>query len=570
MSAGTGSSERSRRPDEIAMALRSDFAAEFQRQFDRTATPDPVLATMFQALAVQIGRVYREADDVFPWQVLDDLMAGLAMPRPEATPAQTIVAFSNIDKRERISGQLRLQGKSPRGEPMFFIPDASIELSPTSLAFAAVAEDGRLRALPGATLPGGVPLPPVSVPCSAASGHSALLLAFEGDRGHLSGLGLRVDTGVIGSAAAVALARSPWYVLNTEGIATEAGVMRGSRGPGGMHYLEFDDIAAQHPAEPAAVFAASEVGTGPYGEQVWLFPVIPAERQWRGAPPARFVSAIESILPDGHHAMLESELVWVYVPLPAGVSKIATMLNSVTPNAVTASNLELAEERVSFSLSGTAVALRPEGQGDRYLMRLVSVSGESGSAYVPDSDLEAGAGAGRVRVRGKLLELRPAQRTGSRYDGWAKVRMLLCDGPRANGIEPNEIRTILDRTGNVTLQVHNIASSRGGASPPDFSMARLRFAELLRTRERVVTVSDFEIAARAYDSRIESVMVDAIAETTGRALQPVDLVRAVVSRSKLSDPDADRLRIEQGLQRYLSQRGVIGRAVRVQLEVEDR
>ena len=245
MTVGRGSSERSRRPDEIALALRSDFAAEFQRTYDRTAPPDPVLATLFQALAVQIGRVYREAEDVFPWQVLDDLMSGLGMPRPEATPAQTIVAFSNIDRRERLTQQLRLQGKSPRGEPMFFIPDAPIELSSTTLACAAVVEDGRMRAITGATLPGGMPLPPMSVTCDAAHGHAALLMAFDCDRGHLSGLGLRLETGAVSSAAAVAFARSPWYVLTSEGVTTEAGVMRGARGAGGMNYLEFDDVAAE-------------------------------------------------------------------------------------------------------------------------------------------------------------------------------------------------------------------------------------------------------------------------------------------------------------------------------------
>ena len=141
-----------RTASDVATELRRDFARLFQAEFGREPTSDPVLSVLQQALGVQIGRVYQEAENVFPWQVLDDLMAGLGMPRPMASPAQTVVAFTNVDRRERISSELVLVGVSPKGETVRFTPDVSIELAPTSLRFAGVAEQGQLQVITGALL----------------------------------------------------------------------------------------------------------------------------------------------------------------------------------------------------------------------------------------------------------------------------------------------------------------------------------------------------------------------------------------------------------------------------------
>jgi hypothetical protein len=423
-----------------------------------------------------------------------------------------------------------------------------------------------LQTVPGATLPDGVPLPTLTVSCEAASGSPALLLAFRCDWGNLSGLGLRVETaGGVGSATTEALARSPWYLLDADGTSRESGVLRSARGHGGINFLQFVNTDSTETGETSdAAGALAEVGRGPYGEQIWMFPVVPPGRRWSGAPPVRFEDAIHSMIPDGHRTVLERPLTWVYVPLPAGSRGYGAMIQGVTPNAVTASNLDVFEERVNFSATGTAVSLRPEGDGQRHVMRLLSVIGEAGTRYVPDTDLLASTGMGRVRMHGDIIELRPARRTGSRYDGWAKIRMLLCDGLRANGVAPGPMQ-LLERLGNVGVSFQNLTPSRGGSAPPDFSIARLRFADLLRTRERVVTHADLDIAAKAYDSRIIRVDVRFIAEVVGGGLQPVDLVCVTVPERELADPAADRLRLQHGLERHLSARAVIGRCVRVEV-----
>ena len=66
----------------------SEIGSELRREFDRAlyahygthSRPDPVLATLFHTLSVQIARVYDEAEHVLPAAVLDDLVGVLGMP----------------------------------------------------------------------------------------------------------------------------------------------------------------------------------------------------------------------------------------------------------------------------------------------------------------------------------------------------------------------------------------------------------------------------------------------------------------------------------------------------------
>lgn len=100
---------------EIAAELRREFDIALQQRYGTQAQPDPVLATLFHAFATQIGRLYQEAEHVFPLGVLDDLLAGLGMPPRLAEPAQTVVAFTGITRRERLPLDTGLLGVSRSG-----------------------------------------------------------------------------------------------------------------------------------------------------------------------------------------------------------------------------------------------------------------------------------------------------------------------------------------------------------------------------------------------------------------------------------------------------------------------
>ncbi len=555
----------------IAAEMRRDFQRAFQSQFDRAPMQDPVLVTLMHALAVQVGRVYTEAEDKFPWQVLDDLMNGLGMPRLMALPAQTVIAFSNLDRRERIGPDLSLQGMTQAGERMMFAPDVSIELAPTTLVFAAVSENRQLHIVPGAVLPGGIPWPPNSVPCGAAGGPPALLLAFDADTAGLGGLGLHVNTGAVGHKVASALERSPWILLGDDGVSRDAGTLRTTPTRGGVQMLDWFDAQAQDDADAVEGSVASvDVGTGPFGESVWVFPPIPSEKRWRCAPPRAYAQAIMALCPEDETAYIERRLVWVFIPLPAGTIDVASAIQGITLNAVTASNIEVFVEQVTFDRIGNVVAMRPEGDERRHLMGVLSVVGESGTRYAQDADLDAPSTAGRWRARDGRIELRPARRASGRVDGFAVLRLLLCDGARGNGVEPGAITRITGSLENVTAQVVNLSATRGGASPPSYSAARQRFAELLRTRERVVTVADYDITARAFDPRITAVVVDPLSEIADGALRAVDNVIVRAPRAEFSDPDADTIRLRDGLERHLARRAVLGRSVRVVVELDGR
>jgi hypothetical protein len=196
---------------DIARQLRDEFFREMHAVTGVEPRPDPVLAAVFHALAHQIDRVYREADQEFFLAALDDLIRGLGMPARLAKPAQAVVQFTQIQKREAVSPETELIGYRPNGEQIVFAPDLSIDLTPTELVFAAAFEGGQLQTLPGARLPpGNQPiLPGNRVALELPNAAPLVVLAFETDPAHLSRLGLFLDIPAAQGAVAAALARSP-------------------------------------------------------------------------------------------------------------------------------------------------------------------------------------------------------------------------------------------------------------------------------------------------------------------------------------------------------------------------
>lgn len=566
-----------RGPAEIAAELRRDFARAMEAQHGTAPLPDPVLATLFQALAVQVARVYEEAERVFPLTVLDDLVEGLAMPPRLASPAQAVVRFAGMDQRETLTPDTQLGGFARTGTPVGFTPDEPFDISPTTLAFAALWEDGRLHAVPGARLPGGAVIPPGSVPLPLPGASPALYLAFDADEGHLGGLGIFLDAE---GAAGEALARSPWQLLGPEGRVYEDGMLRPVPGRGGVRRLAWlRGDAPDAPAEGAAAEGAAAVvplAEGPFGGRVWVFPPVPPARRHRGPVPAVLRAAAALLLPEAAPAdALDRPLAWVQVPLPAGTRGVADALQRVEPHCITASNVEVWSEQVAFDRMGTAVALRPEGSVGRYVMGVLSVTGERGTRYVEEASVHGEPAAGRWRYRDGRLELRPARHPTGLVDGYAMVRLLLCDGERANGLEVGAVCRTDGEMANVTAQVANLTVSRGGTAPPAYAPARLRFAELLRSRERVVTAADVEAVARAYEPRIASVDVASRAQAGPAGVERVEEVTAWVRAADFADPGGEDARGEDprgelprlraSLEAHLSARSVLGHTVRVRV-----
>jgi hypothetical protein len=557
---------------DLAAEMRREFESAVASRFGTQPQPDPVLGALFQAFAVQLERIYQESEYVFPVAVLDDLLNGLALPARLAHPAQTVVSFANIEQRERLALDTELIGSSTNGEQIRFTIDESIELSSTSLAFAGVYENGKLHSVAGARI-GTTPLLPGSTPLALRGAPPTLLLAFDGDAAHLSGLGLFLDVTAVDSPLVEAISRSPWQLLSADGAVTEQGTLRARRGRGGVTTLVWNDSSrvdedeivrtGAASEEAADVASAFELAAGGYGKQCVVFPAVPAERRSRSAPPSRFASALAVLLPEKQQDALDRPLIWVQVPLPAGLSRVADELQRIALHSVTASNIEIYNERIQFDRMGTSVTLRPEGRTDQYLLGLLSVSGEKGDAYVNDSSIAAPPDAGRYRFRSGQLECRPHRQPTGRFDGYAMARFLFCDGARANGIEVGAVKRIASPLSNVAARVGNLAVSRGGSAPPAYADARVRFAELLRTRDRVVTIDDVEITARAFEPRIKRVDVSTASELGPHGVRQVDVVDVRVAANDFADPDTELPRLGTLLQSHLQQRVIMGRGVRV-------
>ena len=125
------------------------------------------------------------------------------------------------------------------------------------------------------------------------------------------------------------------------------------------------------------------------------------------------------------------------------------------------------------------------------------------------------------------------------------------------------MKRIASPLSNVTARVTNLAVSRGGSAPPPYVDARVRFAELLRTRDRVVTIDDVEITARAFEPRIKRVEVSTASELGPQGVRQVDVVDVRVEPGDFADPEAELPRLGSLLELHLQQRVIMGRGVRV-------
>lgn len=548
----------SRDAGEIAAELRREFDVALQQRYGTQAQPDPVLATLFHAFATQIGRLYKEAEYAFPLGVLDDLLAGLGMPPRLAQPAQTVVAFTGITQRERLTLETELVGTARSGERFDFVPDDSIELAPTELRFAAVYENGRLTTVSGARpVKGGAFTMPSTAALRLGAAAPALYLALDADPAHISGLGLLLETLPLAGPVAQALERSPWHLLDARGAVSERGTLRARRGRGGISRLGWIDDRRER-EDVDAMASVVELAAGPYGPQVFIFPHVPEDRQWRSSVPTAIAAAIPSLLPPEQAKGLAQPLVWLHVPLAPGTTGIASALQRIALNAVTASNMDVVSEQVPFDRMGSVITLEPEGKRGRYLMGVLSVTGEKGTAYAADSALDAPIASGRWRYRDRRLDLRAAADATGRFDTYAMVRLLYCDGENANGIDPGQVKQIATPLSNVTAKVANLVPTRAGAAPPEYAPARLRFAELVRTRERVVTAADAEIAVRAFEPRVRTVSVVPVTSVGGGIARQGQIVTATVDTADFADAEAELPRLEAQLTRHLQERAVLG------------
>jgi hypothetical protein len=151
------------------------------------------------------------------------------------------------------------------------------------------------------------------------------------------------------------------------------------------------------------------------------------------------------------------------------------------------------------------------------------------------------------------------------------VRLLYTDGARANGLQPGDVAGRGGRTGRVGFGAANLTVTRGGGGPPAYAPAKLRFAELLRTRERVVTPADVDIVARAFEPRVVGVDVATAVELGDDGVpRRVEVVTVRVRHGDFVDPGAEFPALGTALERHLGARVALGTTLRVEVRAERR
>ena len=155
------------------------------------------------------------------------------------------------------------------------------------------------------------------------------------------------------------------------------------------------------------------------------------------------------------------------------------------------------------------------------------------------------------------------------------VRALYTDGARGNAVQAGGVRQFGERPPgeqavNPTAYVVSLTPARGGGAPPAPAAARARFAELVRTRERVVTPADLDIAARVYEPRVlatglRSTVVLGDDGEVGR----VEVVTVDARGGDFDDPGADFVRLAAGLERHLQERAAPSTEFRVRVRPVD-
>jgi hypothetical protein len=252
-------------------------------------------------------------------------------------------------------------------------------------------------------------------------------------------------------------------------------------------------------------------------------------------------------------------------------------------NAVSASNVECLNETIYFKRDGTSIPVSDRfefdptrtmvtAQGEaptpRYLVAPLSVSGETGSAYIPEFEPGADPEAGRYSIRDGRVRFWPARRPDKSTDSHAVLRLWVTRGAAGNDVYPGKFQSVLKKAGALDLRVTSLAPSVGGSNGERFQEARSRFAEALLSRDRIVTRADLLAAVRAFDRRILGLETSSGLQRTSNGLQRVQRIRILLDSGGLIDPKTEIAVLEDELQTVLRERCLYDVALDVRVETK--
>jgi len=551
---------------EIDKKLRDDFRRRV-KDFGITAeVTDPVLAVLFRTFAQQLETLYAETDRI-RLALLDELIANLGMEPRMARPAQTLVRFFLDRGQQLIAAGTELVSEAESGERMTFITDATVNVSTARIAFAVAYQDGSLRMISGVEMPDTLQdLRPSLEPVRASLGpNPALYMAIENlPPEHLSQHSFFFELGPDAHRVERALKTETWCVINRAGELGASGILRPQTGNGGLRALQWlvAEKEAARAAEPDEEVPL--LPTGFYGPRTFLFPPVPESRRFRCRVPRVMEAALGKIFGHATQKALAEERAWIRISMPRDIPALHTSLGSIALHCITASNVECFNQTIVFEQQGTSIPIvREEGGAASHLVAPLSIFGETGASYLPETQSSTQTDVGRYAIRNGRIELRPASRADGSRESYANLRLWVTGGSLGNKVGPGKVTGFLKKNQITGLRLANPTSAAGGFDSEEFIKAQARFAQALLSRDRIVTRADLTDAVRAFDTRIISTQVEPAVQRTAHGLQRIERVLVRVDANDFADPQAELPILKEGLLEHLSGRFPLGTAVTV-------
>jgi hypothetical protein len=553
---------------EIDTKLRDDFRRRLKDFGFPADVTDPILAILFRTFAQQLASLYEETDRI-RLVLLDELIANLGIEPRMARPAQTVVRFLIEQGSTILPAGTELVGEAQSGERLTYRTDATVAVSSARIATALAYQDGALQLLPGIEMPEALQAArPSFEPARVNLGRNpAVFLAVENlPPAHLGQLSLFVELGPDAHRLQEALDTEIWSLVGPDGDLIARGILRPQIANGGVKALDW--LLRDDRREPAADPAddVARLPSGFYGPRIFVFPPIPADRCFTCRVPRSMDGPLTKIFGREWQRLFSVERCWLRISLPRDVPSLRTSVTGMVLHAVTASNVECLNQTITFERQGTSIPVaRDAGGAAHHLVAPLSVLGEQGAPYLPEIQPTSDRRVGRYAIRNGRIELRPALWPDGRSDAYANVRLWVTNGTLGNKVAPGRVTGFLKPNPAPGLRVTNPTAAAGGTDSEELSSARLRFAEALLSRDRVVTKEDLVHVAQAFDARIRHADVTPGVMRTPQGLQRAEHVTIRVHESDFIDPGTELPILETDLLAHLAGRFPMGTTLTVDL-----
>ena len=552
---------------EIDRSLRDDFRRrlkDFGISLDAT---DPVLAVLFRTFAQQIEAVYADTGRIRR-SLLDELIAGLQLPRRLAHPAQTVVRFDSRGNRAKVlRAGTELNGKASSGERLTFGIDATIQVSAARMALALAYQEQSLQFLPCAEMSDWFAtlrpsLDPVKVNLGA---QPAIFLAIESlPPTLLSRHALFFELGPGAFSVQEAFRKEPWWIFGEDGTLDGLGLMRPHRVNSGVYELRWQ-LEPRHAAKSESDLP--EIPDGFYSGRQFVFPEMDADRKVLCQVPKLLEGVLAKICGRDMTGFLATPRAWIKIPLPPGIPVLRNVVHGILLHAMTASNVFCRNQTIQFRRDGTSIPVGHNGTGTpEMLVAPLSVNSLANEPYHAGMGPRANPSAGWYELHNDRLTLHPGMDTDGQQHAGANVRLWLTNGEIGNRVGPGDISGFAQSATVDDIRVNHVTAAAGGTNGEDYPNTQRRFAEALLSRGRIVTRADLEASTLSFDRRILSVEVRSQIERQPEGLKRVERLWVSLDHDGFSQPEIELPILRQDLENYLGQRLIQGVLLDVRFE----